>query len=116
MTYMVITGVFSVWMSAEGGALEQLSPLTQAGVLIGLLAVCLWALKAVFNLAMKAKDEQITGLKDQVKAATERADKYESKLLEQQQRVQTEVLGILGEASNTTRRALEITRGSHDDR
>lgn len=112
----MLTSVFAVWMAADGGALEQLSPLTQAGVLIGLLAVCLWALKAVFNLAMKAKDEQITGLKEQVKTASERADRYEAKLLEQQQRVQTEVLGILGEASSMTRRALETTRGSHDDR
>lgn len=127
MITMLLVTVPAVWLAAESGALEQLSPLTQAGVLVGLLFMCLVALRAVFNLAMKAKDEQISNLKDQVKvaeasatdrvkAAEERASRYETKLEEQQQRMQTEVLRVLGEATSTTRRALEITRGSHDDR
>lgn len=116
-----------LWAAAEGG-LDGLPTVGQFGLLITLLSGAGIVIKMLFNMAIKSKDAQIAAAEERVKAAEataterirvaeERASRYEQKLEEQQQRMQTEVLRVLGEATSTTRRALEITRGnSHDDR
>lgn len=134
----MLTGALRELLAQPTGALEQLSPLTQAGVLIGLLMVFGFAIKSLFGQMIKSKDAEITAAREQVKSAEERAQervksvedtaleriksaeeraaRYEQKLDHQQEVMQHEVLSALKDASSTTRRALEITqRGSGHD-
>jgi Na+-translocating ferredoxin:NAD+ oxidoreductase RnfG subunit len=90
------------------GALEQLSPLTQAGVLVGLLAVFGVVIRMLFNQMIKSKDTEIAKAYERVAVAELLRDRYETKLDKQYEIMQTQVLAALKEASATTLRALEI--------
>lgn len=114
----------TAWLAAENG-LDGLPTAGQFGLLITLLTGSGIVIKVLFSQAMKSKDAEIAAAyerakaadlraESQIKEANERAARFEQKLDHQQEVMQTEVLTALKEATNTTRRALEITRGSHD--
>lgn len=100
-----------VLLAQAPGALEQLSPLTQAGVLVGLLAIFAWVIKTLFQQMIKSKDAEIAAAYKELNEAKATAARYEAKLDHQQEVMQNQVLAVLKDASSTTYQALETIRG-----
>jgi len=94
------------------GALEQLSPLTQAGVLVGLLAIFGFVIKTLFGQMIKSKDAEIAAAYKELTEAKATAARYEAKLDHQQEVIQTQILSTLKDASTTTLEAFKIIRGN----
>lgn len=136
MTLTFAAAVGTLWLAEEQvkGVLEAFPPLAQLGVLGFLLAVAGITIRGLFKVMIKSKDDEIVAAnkradaaedrgktaldaaESRVKTAEDRAERYAKKLEDQQERIEREVLNVLRDASTTTRRALETTRGGHDSR
>lgn len=114
-------------LSQAANQVEALGIWQQFGVAAPILLLFTTAIGYLFRLMLKSKDAEIAAAaerlkaaedqaEERVKAADERASRFETKLDHLQDRIQGEILTVLKDASNTTRHALEITRGGHDSR